>query len=95
MTMEPKNRIYVVAVYAEIRNSEDTYNNIYTVLLDEPDETEQDAINMGRMLFVADVLRDSKLDVMGETVISKDDIRICYIGCREITAEDLDPNSYG
>jgi hypothetical protein len=95
METQPKNRIYVVAVYAEIRNSEDTYNNIYTVLLDEPDETEQDAINMGRILFVADVLRDSKLEKDREFPLDKDDIRICYIGCREITAEDLDPNSYG
>lgn len=92
--MEPKNRIYVVAVYAEIRGSEDTYNNIYTVLLDEPDETEQDAINMGRILFVDNVLRDSKLKKDREFPLDKDDIRICYIGCREITAEDLDPENY-
>jgi hypothetical protein len=91
--MEPKNRIYVVAVYAEIRGSEDTYNNIYTVLLDEPDETEQDAINMGRILFVADVLEMNRQSVdLG--LLDKDDIRICYIGCREITAEDLDPENY-
>lgn len=91
--MEPKNKIYVVAVYAEIRNSEDTYNNIYTVLLDEPDETEQNAINMGRILFVADVLEMNRQSVdLG--LLDKDDIRICYIGCREITAEDLDPESY-
>lgn len=92
--MEPKNRIYVVAVYAEIRCSEDTYNNIYTVLLDEPDETEQDAINMGRILFVDDVLKDLALNDAREIPLDKDDIRICYIGCREITAEDLDPDNY-
>lgn len=92
--MEPKNRIYVVAVYAEIKCSEDTYNNIYTVLLDEPDETEQDAINMGRILFVDDVLKDLALNDAREIPLDKDDIRICYIGCREITAEDLDPDNY-
>lgn len=90
METQPKNRIYVVAVYAEIRDTEDTYNNIYTVLLDEPDETEQDAINMGRILFVDDVLRTHRQFAD----LDKDDILICYIGCREITAEDLDPENY-
>jgi hypothetical protein len=86
--MEPqtKVRFYVVAIHAEVNGRDFTYNVMQNVSI-EPDETEEDVLNHGRETFIK--------GLAGNYGIAAEDVDIVYIDCLEITAEDLDPNSYG
>ena len=83
--MNAQVRFYVVAIRADVRGWDYTYSVMHNVSI-EPDETEEDVLKYGSELFIEALAEDYG--------ISADAVDIIYIDCLEITAKDLDPESY-
>lgn len=83
--MNAQVRFYVVAIRADVRGWDDTYSVMHNVSI-EPDETEEDILKYASELFIKGLAENYD--------ISADAVDIIYIDCLEITAKDLDPESY-
>ena len=85
--MEPQTqvRFYVVAIRVDVRGWDYTYSVMHNVSI-EPDETEEDVLKYASELVIEALAEDYG--------ISADAVDIVYIDCLEITAKDLDPESY-
>ena len=85
MKTQTQVKFYVVAIHADVRGKDFTYNVMQNVSI-EPNETEEDVLKYGRESFIESLIENYDIDA--------DDIDIIYIDCLQITTENLDPDTY-